>query len=71
MVEKNDLRLMSVWHGSDKTREIHYSLYNNGPTPIADFTLCLTGTLWLTEAGSVTGGTITQAQSNFIAIRPD
>lgn len=71
MVEKSDLRLMSVWHGSDKTREIHYSLYNNGALSIREFTLCLTGTLWLGAAGGVTGGTITQTQSNFIAIRPD
>jgi hexosaminidase len=70
MVLKSDLRLMSVWHGSEETREIHYSLYNNGHLPIRDFMLCLTGTLWLDKAGGVTNGTIAQAQSNFIVIRP-
>lgn len=71
MAEKGDLRLMSVWHGSEATREIHFSLYNNGPTPVRDFTLCLTGTLWLTKDGSVSGGTVVQKLSNFIALRPN
>ncbi|MDP1730913.1 MAG: beta-N-acetylhexosaminidase [Devosia sp.] len=71
MASGSDLRLVSVWHGPEGVRELHYSLYNNGKTAISDFTFCLTGTLWLTGQGSVRGGTVVRSLSNFIEIKPD
>ena len=66
-----DLRLVSVWHGPQTVATIHFSLYNNGPGRLTGFTLCLTGTLWLTEPEKVRGGKVESTLSNFIQLRPD
>src|SRR3984957_13348414 len=66
-----DLRLVSVWHGQQGDTTIHFSLYNNGPGRLTDFTLCLTGTLWLAQPTNVRGGSVVTVVSNFVEIRPD
>jgi hexosaminidase len=66
-----DLRLVSVWHGQRADTTIHFSLYNNGPGRLTDFTLCLTGTLWLAQPANVRGGSVVTTVSNFVEIRPD
>jgi hexosaminidase len=66
-----DLRLLSVWHGPQTDATIHFSLYNNGPGRLVDFTLCMTGTLWLTQPANVRGGAVVNTISNFIEIRPN
>lgn len=69
--DAGDVRLVSVWHGPQTVGTLHFSLYNNGPAALAGFTLCITGTLWLTEAGKVRGGKLVRTVSNFIEMRPD
>lgn len=67
----SDVRLVSVWHGPQMIGTVHFSLYNNGPAALAGFTLCMTGTLWVTDQSRIRGGRIVRTLSNFIQIRPD
>lgn len=69
--KKNELRLVSIWHDAHPKEEIHFSFYNNSPSDIAQFSLCLSGTLWLTPAGGVKGGKTIRSISNFIQIEPE
>lgn len=71
MKQQSDVRLVSVWHGPQTVRTIHFSLYNNGPTELTAFSLCLTGTLWLTDATKIRGGHVIETLSNFVSIRPE
>lgn len=66
-----DVRLVSVWHGPQTVGTLHFSLYNNGPHSLSEFTLCMTGTLWLTDQHKVRGGDIVSTVSNFLEVRPD
>lgn len=70
-VEDHDLRLVSVWHGAPEDRDLHYSLYNNGTRPLSGFSLCLTGTMWITPGGSVRNATLVRTLSNFLEVEPD
>jgi hexosaminidase len=67
----SDVRLVSIWHGPQTIGTIHFSLYNNGPERLVAFTLCLTGTLWMTDRSKIHGGQVVETLSNFIRVRPD
>lgn len=66
-----DLRLIPLWHGPEAGKSLHLSLFNTGPEPLEDFTLCLTGTLWMADPSRIRGGRVEKALSNFLQIRPD
>lgn len=66
-----DIWLDSVWHGPPTIGTLHFSLYNNGQAPVEAFTLCLTGTLWLSAHSEIQGGKLTETLSNYIRIEPE
>ncbi|MCC5973829.1 MAG: family 20 glycosylhydrolase [Rubellimicrobium sp.] len=67
----SDLRLVSVWHGDDADRSLHFSLYNTGPVPVALSTLHMTGGFWLPPAATVRGARREHALSNYTVLAPD
>ena len=67
----SDLRLVSVWHGDDTDRSLHFSLYNTGPVPVALFTLHMNGGFWLPPAAMVRGARREYALSNYTVLAPE
>ncbi|MCP4382421.1 MAG: family 20 glycosylhydrolase [Hyphomicrobiales bacterium] len=63
--------LSPFWPGPAGAKTLHLSLHNNSSIDLADFTLCMTGSLWIDESSAVQGGELVGSVSNFITIRPE
>ncbi len=67
----SDLRLVSVWHGDEGDRTLHFSLYNTGSIPVEVATLHVTGGFWLLPSAVVRGASLDRALSNHTAVCPE